>query len=135
MEHYCKVVMLGRATADPVARDRDRATLGFVYNDRFKAGREWIDHACYIDCEAAGELCEYVMRAVRKGYLLMIEGRLRLEEWTDSEKKRHRKHKVILTEVRVMQRPKGSTPAPPATAPAPAQNSEPQLFDGEPEPI
>ncbi len=138
IDHFCRVTMLGRATADPVTRQAGKtvvATFGFVVNERVKVGDEWRDSPMFIDCEAFGELAERAAKLVRKGYLLLVEGKLRLDEWTDSAKIKRRKHVVALFGVKVMHRPK--PPAAPAE-PGPAQTSEPEeplTLDGEPEAV
>lgn len=133
IEHYCTVVMLGRATADPVrrgARLNSVVSFGFVVNDRYEFRGEWRDRPMYIDCEATDAMGEIVAKTVRRGYLLMVEGRLRLDEWVDAQQIKHRRHKIAVTAVKVMQRPK-ERPVPPP--PSPAQSSEPEFV--EPEPI
>lgn len=137
MDHFCRLTMLGRATADPVRRPGGKSPVvafGFVFNDRTKDGDRWIDKPMFIDCEAFGDLAEAVYKAVRKGYLVLVDGKLRFDEWTDREQKTHRKHKMILTGCRVMDRPKPKAEPVAKAEPHPAdwldgnraQNSEPE---------
>lgn len=132
--------MLGRATADAVRRSGQSGpqvvTFGFVFNDRAKQGDKWVDKPMFIDCEAFGDLADTVYKNVRKGFLVLIDGKLRFDEWTDREKKTHRKHKVILTGCRVMDKTKPRA-EPPAEVPekqadslfgGSAQNSEPEVI-------
>ena len=138
MEHFCRLTMLGRATADPVRRTGRGVVVafGFVFNDREKIGERWVDRPMFIDCEVFGELAETIYKSVRKGFLLLIDGKLRFDEWVDAEKQKHRKHKVVVFGCRVMDRPKSKV-EPPADSPeeqgdslfgAPAQTSEPEAI-------
>lgn len=131
--------MLGRATADPVRRGSGKSTVvafGFVFNDRSKEGDKWIDKPMFIDCEVFGELAERVYKDVRKGYLVLIDGKLRFDEWTDREKRTHRKHKVILSGCRVINKPKPKADSPAETPENQAdslfgdaaQSSEPEVI-------
>jgi single-strand DNA-binding protein len=140
IDHFCRVTMLGRATADPVTRaakwNKTVTSFGFVVNERVKVGDEWRDSPMFIDCEAFGELAERAAKLVRKGYLVLVEGKLRLDEWVDSAKVKRRQHVVTLFGVKVMHRPK----PPKEPAEIPAQKSEPVeskplTLDGEPEVI
>lgn len=133
MEHFCRVTMLGRATADPVRRPGAKksvvAAFGFVYNDKYKGEDGWIDKPCWIDCEAFGDLAETVYKVVRKGFLLLVDGKLRFDEWKDKDNRVHRKHKLILTGCRVMDKPKPKAePVKGAegNGSGPAQSSEPE---------
>jgi single stranded DNA-binding protein len=122
IEHFLKVLALGRATADPVRKGRDRSpvvTVGFVYNDREKRGDNWIDRPCFIDCEATRELGDRLAKLVRKGYLIYIEGKLRRDEWTDRDQVRHVKYIIVLSDFKLMQKPKRDNP------PVPLARSEP----------
>lgn len=118
---------MGRMTGDPVPVRRPGGKsyvgFGFVVNDRERtAGGEWRDVPTFIDCEAAGELGERVARDFRKGFLVMLEGRLRLDEWTDSNKVRHRKHVFVLHDIKLILRPKAAQLAADENA---AKSSEP----------
>ncbi len=133
MEHFCKVIMAGRATADPVRRTSPNrwpiAAVGFVFNDKYQAGDEWRDRPMFIDLEAEGDLALEVLEFVRRGTALLIEGKLRLDEWTDAAQVRHRRHKIILHEIRIMEKrtPKISGAAAPKTAaPVAIETQEPE---------
>ena len=126
---------MGRVTADPVRHTRPgRAPyvgFGFVVNDRVRTqSGEWRDVPMFIDCEAHDALGEHVLAIARKGYLLLLEGRLRLDEWADKDNVRHRKHVFVLHDARVMEKPKGAYQPP---APAAAKISEPVVPADEPE--
>lgn len=139
IDHFCRLTMLGRATADAVrvpGGSKAVVAFGFVFNDRYKEGDKWIDKPMFIDCEAFGDLAERVYKDVRKGYLVLIDGKLRFDQWTDREKKTHRKHKVILTGCRVMDKPKPKA-EPPAEVPEKQADSlfPPAAQSSEPEPL
>lgn len=141
IEHVCKLLMIGRATNDPTKRTRGRATVvafGFVFNDRYKDRERWIDCPMFIDCEAYAELAERVYAAIRRGYMILVEGKLRLDQWEDANKVKHRKHKVILSDFKVIEKPKAKPKPPEPSEPTTVEDDSPadNLFaDTEPEPI
>ena len=114
MESFAKIIMLGRCSADPTRHVYGQtlvARFGFVVNLRRWSGEKWIDAPMWIRCDAVGELAEFVLAEVRRGYALLVDGGLRQEEWVDKEKKPQKAHRVTVTEVKVLDRYQKKNPA------------------------
>lgn len=117
MAYLNKVFLIGNLTRDPELRVTPKGTaicsfgmaVNRQYRDESGAAR---DETTFVDIEAWGKQGELVSKYLTKGSPCMIEGRLRLDEWTDktSGQKRHRL-KVVLDNVQFLGRKGDGTPA------------------------
>ncbi len=81
-----KVFLIGNLTKDPEARKTSGGTsvCGFdiAVNRRFKgANGEPKDEVTFVSCEAWGKTAENVCQYKKKGDAVLIEGRLKLDQW------------------------------------------------------
>jgi len=148
MASFNKVVLVGNLTRDPELRYTPKGTaiakIGLAVN------RVWTNEAgekkeevTFVDVDVFGRTAENVGQYMRKGRPILIEGRLKLDQWDDKQSGQKRsKLGVIAETVQFLGSPAGgegggsaSAPAPraarPAAASAPA--SEPVEGDGPPE--
>lgn len=86
-----RVVLDGRVVAEPELRfgqtGKAVARLRVVSADRRRddAGN-WVDgDTCWLDVTVFGQLAENVCESVVKGDLVVIQGKLRTEEWQDRD--------------------------------------------------
>lgn len=86
-----KVQLIGNLTRDPELRYTPSGTavteLGLAVNDRVKRGNEWVDEATFVDCSLFGKQAETACEYLRKGSSVLIEGRLKLDQWEKDGKK------------------------------------------------
>lgn len=68
--------------------------LGLAINHRRKQGDEWVEEVDFIDITLFGRSAEIVCEYCSKGSQLMVEGRLKLEQW-EKDGERRSKLKVI----------------------------------------
>lgn len=97
MAYLNKVFIIGNLTRDPELRVTPKGTaiatfslaVNRTYRDEAGASR---DETTFVDIEAWGKQAELVSKYLTKGSPCMIEGRLKLDEWTDKTtgQKRHR---------------------------------------------
>lgn len=141
-----KVFLIGNLTRDPELRVLPKGTavcqFGLAVNREFKgddgAKKEEVT---FIDCEAWGKTAELVAKYLGKGSQCMVEGRLKLDEWTDktSGQKRSRL-KVVLENVQFLgskrdaapaaeQEPETYTDMKPQAAPAAARTAQQEDAD------
>lgn len=93
---------MGNITRDIELRHTQGGTavtdLGIAVNDRVKKGDERVDEACFVDVTVWGKQAENVNEYLNKGSGVLVEGRLKLEEW-EQDGQRRTKHKVVADKV------------------------------------
>ena len=117
MAYLNKCFMIGNLTRDPELRVTPKGTsiasFGLAINRQSKnADGSHADEVTFVDIEAWGKQAELVAKYLAKGAPAMIEGRLKLDEWTDktSGQKRSRL-KVVLENVQFLGARSNGTPA------------------------
>ena len=94
----------GNLTRDPelrtVGADRTVANFTLANNRRYKAGDgEPREETLFLDCEAWGRPAELVAQYLTKGSPLVVEGRLRLDQWTDKDGGKRSRVKLVVEQV------------------------------------
>ena len=117
MAYLNKCFLIGRITRDPELRVTPKGTsiaaFGLAINRQSKnADGSHVDETTFVDIEAWGKQADLVAKYLARGAPAMIEGRLKLDEWTDkaSGQKRH-KLKVVLENVQFLGARSNGTPA------------------------
>ena len=82
-----KVLLVGNLTKDPERRfvpsGQAVANLRMATNRKYKAGSgEWKEEVTYVSIEVWGKSAEACGEYLKKGSPLLVEGRLKLKEWT-----------------------------------------------------
>lgn len=83
-----KVLLIGRLTRDPDLRTTANGTaicdLGLAVNRRWRdqSGRDQ-EETCFVDVAVWGRSAENCAQYLQKGAPVLVEGRLRLEQWED----------------------------------------------------
>ena len=143
MANFNKVILAGNLTRDPEMRYTPKGTaiarFGLAINRTWKneAG-ESQSEVTFVDIDAFGRQAEVISQYMKKGRPVLVEGRLKFDQWED--KNTHQKQsklRVVLESFSFIDsRPsEGSQAAPVRTATAsagPAVVSSPET--GEPEP-
>jgi single-strand DNA-binding protein len=154
MASFNKVILVGNLTRDPELRYTPKGTaiakIGVAVN------RVWTNEAgekkeevTFVDVDVFGRTAENVGQYMRKGRPILIEGRLRLDQWDDKQTGQKKSRLGVVAEtVQFLGSPTGAAPAggeggaPPArparpspapSAPTPAPAPEPVEGDGPPE--
>lgn len=142
MANFNKVILAGNLTRDPELRYTPKGTaiarIGMAINRSWKTETgETKEEVTFVDVDAWGRHAEVIAQYMRKGRPLLIEGRLRLDQWED--KNTHQKQsklKVVLESFSFIDsrgagdsgearpRPSAPTAAAPASPPA-ASGPEP----------
>ena len=148
MASFNKVILIGNLTRDPELRYTPKGTaiakIGLAVN------RVWTNEAgekkeevTFVDVDVFGRTAENVGQYMRKGRPILIEGRLRLDQWDDKQTgQKKSKLGVVAETVQFLgsapgageggsapAAPRAARPAPAASAPA----AEPVEGDGPPE--
>jgi single-strand DNA-binding protein len=151
MASFNKVILVGNLTRDPELRYTPKGTaiakIGLAVN------RVWTNEAgekkeevTFVDVDVFGRTAENVGQYMRKGRPILIEGRLRLDQWDDKQTgQKKSKLGVVAETVQFLGSPgegggsgggtSAARPARPASQPASpsAPPSEPVEGDGPPE--
>jgi single-strand DNA-binding protein len=152
MASFNKVILVGNLTRDPELRYTPKGTA--VAKIGLAVNRVWTNDAgekkeevTFVDVEVWGRTAENVGQYMRKGRPILIEGRLKLDQWDDKQTgQKKSKLSVVADTVQFLSSPNGGTggggggeggasasrPSRPAPSPA-APPSEPADSDGPPE--
>ena len=136
MANFNKVIVAGNLTRDPELRYTPKGTavarLGMAINRSWKNETgETKEEVTFVDIDAFGRQAEVVAQYLKKGRPVLVEGRLKLDQWED--KNTHQKQsklKVILEsfsflDSRGTDAGGGDSPRPRPAAPAQAPSSSP----------
>jgi len=91
MASFNKVVLLGNLTRDVDLRYAPSgsaiAEIGLAVNHRYKDSRsgEMKEEVTFIDITFFGRTAEVAQQYLAKGRPVLVEGRLKFEQWTDRE--------------------------------------------------
>lgn len=110
MSSFCKVIMVGNLTRDPELRYTPSGTplaqFGVAVNRRWKdeQGQEK-EEVTFVDCDAWKGTAEMACKWFRKGAPIMVEGRLKLDQWDDRNTgQKHSKLKVVVERIHFLPR-------------------------------
>lgn len=101
MASYNKVILMGNLTRDPETRVTASGLtickLGLATSRVFatKDG-ERKEETTFVDVDAFGKQAEVITKYMRKGRPIMIEGRLKFDQWESAEGQKRSKLGVIL---------------------------------------
>ena len=100
MASFNRVILIGNLTRDPEIKYLPSQTavcdLGLAVNDRYKGKTgEWVEEVTFVDVTLWGRTAEVASEYLSKGSPVFIEGRLKLESWTDKEGGKRSKLKVV----------------------------------------
>jgi single-strand binding protein len=109
-----KVLLIGRLVRDPVINflpsGMQVVEFSIAYNRRFRVNDEWREETHFFDVRAYGRLAEDLGTRLSKGYMVVIEGRLRQDRWTDKEGKPRSKVMIVASAVRIIRKPRAEEP-------------------------
>jgi len=90
MPNYNKVILMGNLTRDPEVKYTSGGTaiakLGMAINRTWtnKEGQKQ-EETTFVDVDAFGRQAEVIGQYLKKGRPVMIEGRLKLDQWDDKQ--------------------------------------------------
>lgn len=101
MANYNKVFLMGNLTRDielkHVAGNQAVAEIGLAVNRRYKTkDGEDREETTFVDCEAWGRTAEVMKQYLSKGRPVFLEGRLKLDQWTDKDGQKRSKLRVVV---------------------------------------
>ena len=100
MASYCKVIMIGNITRDLELRDMPSGSkvldFGIAINRKWKS-KDGVDgeETTFVDVSAFGRKAEVIAQYHSKGDSIMIEGRLKLDQWESKDGQKRSKLSVV----------------------------------------
>jgi single-strand DNA-binding protein len=129
MANFNKVILAGNLTRDPELRYTPKGTavakLGLALNRNWTTETgEKREEVTFVDVDAFGKQAEVIAQYLRKGRSLLVEGRLKLDQWDDKATgQKKSKLGVVLESFSFLdsgnRSAEGGAPAPAAPAPRP----------------
>ena len=125
MASFNKVILVGNLTRDPELRYTPKgmaiAKIGLAVNRKWKSeSGEMKEEVTFVDVDTFGRTAENVGQYMRKGRPVLIEGRLRLDQWDDKQTGQKRSRLGVVAEtVQFLGSPVGGESG--SNAPAPSR--------------
>jgi single-strand DNA-binding protein len=103
MASFNKVILMGNLTRDPELRYTPKGTaiarLGLAVNRSWKTETgELKEEVTFVDVDAFGRQAETIGQYMKKGRPLLIEGRLKLDQWDDKQTGQKRSRLLVVLE-------------------------------------
>jgi len=104
---FNKVILVGNLTRDIELRYLPSGTAigttGIATNRRFKNQTgEQREEVCFIDITFFGRTAEIANQYLRKGSKVLVEGRLKFDQWTDQTGAKRSKHSVTVETLQML---------------------------------
>lgn len=140
MASFNKVILVGNLTRDPELRSlpsgNSVARISLAVNRRYTGKDGDVkEEVTYVDVDVFGKQAETIAKYCTKGRALLVEGRLRLDQWDDKNTGEKRSRLGVVLENFTFLGSRGDAPAgtqdyedasvPPRRAPAPRAASVP----------
>ena len=125
MASFNKVILVGNLTRDPELRytpsGKAIAKVGMAVNRTWTSeSGEKKEEVTFVDVDIFGRTAENVSQYMRKGSSMLIDGRLRLDQWDDKQTGQKRsKLGVVAESVQFLGSPRGAEGGATAAAAAP----------------
>ncbi len=92
MANFNRVIIAGNLTRDCELRHIPSGTAvmeqAIAVNDRVKKGNDWVEETTFVDVTFWGRTAEIVNQYLTKGAPVLVEGRLKLDQWEKDGQKR-----------------------------------------------
>ena len=141
MASFNKVILVGNLTRDPELRytpsGKAIAKVGMAVNRTWTSeSGEKKEEVTFVDVDIFGRTAENVSQYMRKGSSMLIDGRLRLDQWDDKQTGQKRsKLGVVAESVQFLGSPRGAEGGAPSPAaaprPRPASAAAPEAPSGD----
>lgn len=105
MASYNRIIMAGNLTRDPdykqLSSGQAVCRLGIASNRQFRNRQtgDMVQEVCYIDVDVWGAQAESCRQYLQKGRAILVEGRIKLDSWTDQNGQNRSKHSIVADRV------------------------------------
>ena len=112
---YNKIIVIGNLTRDPEKRLVGETSLlkfGIASSHKYSVRGESREEVLYANVDVWGRQAEALHQYLSKGKPVLVEGRLKMEEWDDRDGNKRTTAVIVADNVRFLPRSSDSTPAP-----------------------
>lgn len=108
MATFNKIFLIGNLTRDPEMRQlpsgQNVCRLGIATNRQFKNKQTGAvtQEVCFIDVDVWGAQAESCRQFLQKGKQVLIEGRLKYDQWQDNQGQNKGKHSIVADTVQFL---------------------------------
>src|SRR3972149_8032029 len=105
MASYNRVIMMGNLTRDPehkqLSSGQAVCRFGLASNRQFKNKQtgSMVQEVCFIDVDVWGAQAESCNQYLQKGRSVLVEGRLKLDNWEGPDGIKRSKHSIVADRV------------------------------------
>lgn len=104
---YNKVILVGNLTKAPELRylqsNSAVCNTGIAVNRKFKSqSGELKEEVCFIDIVIFGRTAEIANQYLKKGSKCLIDGRLKLDIWTDDNGVKKSRHSIVVESLKML---------------------------------
>ena len=104
---FNKTILIGNLTRDIELRYLPSGTAigstGIATNRKYKnQNGEQIEEVCFIDITFFGRTAEIANQYLRKGSKILVEGRLKYDQWTDQNGQKRSKHSIAVESLEML---------------------------------
>ena len=136
---FNRIVLVGHLTRDIELRYTQSGaaigSCGIAVTRKFNVNGEKREETCFIDITFFGKQAEIANQYLSKGSKLLVEGRLKFDQWTDNNGQNRSKHTVAVENMEMLGEPKQSNQGyqqrPQQSAPKKPQQQKPPADDYE----
>lgn len=109
---FNKIVLVGHLTRDIELRYTQSGgaigSAGIAVTRKYTLNSEKREETCFIDITFFGKQAEIANQYLGKGSKLLVEGRLKFDQWTDNNGQNRSKHTVAVESMEMLGEPKQS---------------------------
>ena len=109
---FNRIVLVGNLTKDIELRYTQGGAAigssGIAVTRKFSVNGEKREETCFIDITFFGKQAEIANQYLNKGSKLLVEGRLKFDQWTDNNGNNRSKHTVAVENMTMLGEPKQS---------------------------
>ena len=109
---FNKIVLVGNLTRDIELRYTQSGAAigssGIAVTRKYTLNGEKREETCFIDITFFGKHAEIANQYLSKGSKLLVEGRLKFDQWTDNNGQNRSKHTVAVENMKMLGEPKQS---------------------------
>ena len=106
---FNKVVLVGNLTRDIELRYASNGNAigntAIAATRKFNVNGEKREETCFIDVTFFGKMAEVANQYLSKGSKLLVEGRLKFDQWTDNNGQNRSKHSVVVENMEMLGSP------------------------------
>ena len=103
---FNKIILVGNLTRDIELRYSQAglgiATTGIATNRKFTSNGEKKEEVMFVDITFFSRSAEIANQYLRKGSKILVEGRLKLDQWVDQNGQKRSKHSVIVETMQML---------------------------------